>query len=103
MFESVQRDDIAARLRSAAMPPFAASGLALLYFTIYPMLARVPAALFWAVVLVLLAGTVVGAVAILRAVRSERPRGRAIGWLVAAVIVELLCARTLLSLTFPWL
>lgn len=103
MFESVQRDDIAARLRSAAMPPFAAFGLALLYFTIYPMLQRVPATLFWGVVLVLLSGTVAGAVAIVRAVRSERPRGRAIGWLVAALLVEILCARTLLSLTLPWL
>lgn len=103
MFESVQSDDLAARLRSAAMPPFAAFGLALLYFTIYPMLKRVPAALFWTVVLILLAGTVAGAVAIVRTVRRERPRGRAIGWLVAALLVELLCARTLLSLTLPWL
>lgn len=103
MFESIQTEDAAARFRSAAMPPLIAFAIALLYFTVYPLLPRVPALLFWSVVAVLVAGSIGGVVAIAGAVRRERPRARAVAWLVAASLVELLCARTLLALTFPWL
>jgi hypothetical protein len=103
LFESVQVDDGAARFRSAAVPPIAAFAVALLYFTFYPMLGRVPAALFWSVVAILFIGVVAGAIAIVRAVRRERPRGRVLAWCVGAIVVELLCARTFLALALPWL
>jgi uncharacterized membrane protein len=103
LFESLQTDDAAARFRVAAFPPFAAVLLTLLYLTIYPLLGRVPAWLFWSIVLVLLIGTILGGVAIVRAVRSERPRGTTIGWLVCAIVIELACARMFLWLTLPWL
>jgi uncharacterized membrane protein len=103
VFESVRSEDAAARFRSAAFAPLAAFLIALLYFSLYPLLERVPPFLFWTVVLVLFAGVVVGAVAMIREARRERPRGRALAWLIGAVAVELLCARTFLALTFPWL
>ena len=103
MFESVQVDDTAARFRSAAVPPLAAFAITLLYITIFPLLGRVPAALFWSIVALLFIGSVAGAVLIVRAVRRQRPRGRAIAWLIAAMLIELACARTFLALTFPWL
>ena len=62
-----------------------------------------PAALFWSVDAIVLAGAVIGAIAIVRVVRSETIAGSAIGWLVAASLVELLCAGLFLALTFPWL
>jgi hypothetical protein len=92
LFESVRTDDTpAARFRSAALPPVAAVLVTVGYLTVYRLLAHVPAALFWAIV------------AILRAVRRERPRGIALGWLAAAILADLLCARILLWLTLPWL
>ena len=103
MFESIQSDDAAARFRSAAIAPFLAFLLALLYFSLYPLLTRVPAALFWSVVAMLFAGSILGATAIVRELRRQSPRGSAIGWLVAAILIELLCARTCLGLVFPWL
>ena len=103
MFESIQPPDAAARLRAAAVPPLAAFLVALGYFTLYPLLARVPAALFWTIAVVVLAGAVAGVVGIVRVIRGERIRGRAIGWLVLAAAITLVCARLFLSLTFPWL
>jgi uncharacterized membrane protein YecN with MAPEG domain len=103
VFESIPADDASARLRVAAVPPLVVFVLALLYLTVYPLLARVPVALFWIVVLILLAGSVLGAIAIVRAVRRERPRGRALGWLAAAIAIELVCARICLGLILPWL
>lgn len=102
MFESVRSDDAAARIRSAAVPPLAAFLVALAYLTIYPMLTRVPPALFWSVVLVLASGALLGAIAIIREVRRERVRGRAFGWLVAAAAMELMCAWLTVGLVFPW-
>ena len=76
---------------------------ALLYFTLYPMLKRVPPALFWLVVLVLFAGAIGGAVLLVRIVRSEPVRGRAIAWFVAAILLECICAWLALGMVFPWL
>ncbi|MFP5246435.1 MAG: hypothetical protein ACLGH0_07040 [Thermoanaerobaculia bacterium] len=84
------------RLRNAAVAPMAAFLFAQVYFTIYPLLPRVPAALFWFVAAVLLAGVVTGAVLIIRA--AERNV-----WLIAATAAELLCLWQLLSMVVPWL
>jgi hypothetical protein len=100
MFESVQQDDAAARFRAAAVFPLIAILLTLLYLTIYPLLARVPAALFWSVVAVLVLGTAAGAAAL---VRTGRPRGAAVAWFIGSILVELVCARMLLWFTLPWL
>ncbi len=103
MFESVRPPDAAERLRAAAVPPLAAFGLALVYFTIYPSLTRVPPALFWTVDAIVLAGAVGGVLTIARVARRETIRGRAIAWLAAAVLITLVCARLFVALTFPWL
>lgn len=103
MFESVRPPDVGERLRAAAVPPLAAFGLALLYFTIYPALKRVPAALFWSVDAIVLAGAIGGGIAIARVARREKIRGRAIGWLAAAALITLVCARLFLAMTLPWL
>lgn len=103
MFETFAPPDAAARLRSAAVPPFAAFLLAQGYLTFYPFLASVPAWLFWSVDAILLAGTAAGVVQLVRIVRSERIRGVAIGWLVAEAAATLLSGRIFLALTFPWL
>jgi hypothetical protein len=103
LFESVQAETPSARFRSAAFAPLGAVLLTVIYLTVYPLLPRVPAALFWSVVALLLLGTVAGAVAIIRALRNGRPHGTPIGWLVAAVAIELICARLFLWFTFPWL
>lgn len=103
MFESIRADDAAARLRAAALRPFAAFLVALAYLTLYPLFTRVPPWLFWSIAAVLFAGAVLGFASIVRVVRRERIRGRAIAWLLAAIAVELLCARLLLGLVVPWL
>jgi hypothetical protein len=101
VFESVQSDDAAAQFRSAAIAPFAAFLAYLLYLALYPLLGRVPAALFWIMTAILFAGSVFGAIAIIRVFR--RHRGTAFGWFAAAVLVELLCVRTFFAMTVPWL
>jgi hypothetical protein len=103
LFESVQSDDAAARVRSAAIAPLAAGLLYLLYLTVYPLFGRVPAALFWLMTAIQLAGAIGGAIAIIRVVRAHSMRGRAFAWLVGAVIVEVFCARTFLAMAVPWL
>jgi hypothetical protein len=103
MFESVSAESVPERLRNAAVAPMAAFLFAQLYFALYPLFTRVPAALFWSVDAIVLAGAVVGAVAIARVARAESMRGRAAVWLVIAIAVELLCAWLFLALTFPWL
>ena len=103
MFESIQTDDAAARFRAAAVFPLTAILLTLLYLTVVPLLARVPAPLFWSVVAILLLGAIGGAVAIVRVWREDRPRGAAIAWLIGAIVVELACARMFLWFTLPWL
>jgi hypothetical protein len=103
LFESIQTEGAHLRLRNAAFYPLAAFLFAQAYFTVYPLLPRVPAALFWLVAAVLLAGCVSGAVAIARAARGVRLRGLVLGWFIAAMVVELVCVWLFLALTFPWL
>ena len=85
-------------MRAAALPPLIAFLLALLYLAVYPLLGRVPPLLFWMVVLILFAGTAAGAYAIARAATR-----RALGWLIPAVAMELLCAWMFLGMVVPWL
>lgn len=101
--ESVLVEDAASRLRGAAVPPLAAFLLLLGYVTMYPLLGRVPAALFWSVVAVLATGAVAGAVKLVRVIRSEKIRGTAIGWLTGAAALTFACAYMAVTLTFPWL
>ena len=103
MFEAVFRDDASSRLRAAGLPPLASFLAALGYLTIYPTLNRVPAALFWSVVVILAIGAIAGAINILRVLRSEQVRGRAFGWLAGSAVLTLLCAWSAVSMTFPWL
>lgn len=103
MFETIGSEDAAARLRAAAVPPLAGILAALAYLTIYPLFTSVPAWMFWCVALVLLAGAAAGAVLIVRVVRREPIRGRAIAWLIGAIAVDLACARWFLAMTVPWL
>lgn len=103
MFESLERDDAAHRLRNAAVVPAAAFLFAQFYVLLHPLLPRVPAALFWFIVAIVLAGAIAGAVLIVRIVRSERVRGRAAGWFALAVIAELVCLRQFLAFALPWL
>ncbi len=74
--------------------------LTIVYLTVYPLLPRVPAPLFWVVVAVLFLGAVAGGVAIVRALRGG---GSAIGWLMAAMAMELVCVRVFLWFGLPWL
>ena len=85
-------------MRAAALPPLIAFLLALLYLSVYPLLSRVPPPLFWLVVLILFAGTALGLVKIVRAATR-----RALGWLIPAVAMELLCAWMFLGMVMPWL
>ena len=101
--ESLIADDAASRLRGAAVPPLAAFLLTLGYLTLYPLLGRVPAALFWSIVAILAIGAAAGAVRLVRVVRRETLRGRAIGWLAGAGAMTLVCAYLAVTLTFPWL
>ena len=73
------------------------------YFSVYPLLPSVPAALFWFVVAVLFAGVVAGCIALVRVTRAERVRGIALAWLAGAIVVELVCLAQFLSMTVPWL
>ena len=102
MFESIERDDPSRLLRGAGVPPAAALLFALLYLTIYPLLPHVPAALFWLVAAVLLAGATGGLLMIARVVRGNTIRGRAVIWLLGATALALLCARMFLALVVPW-
>lgn len=103
MFESLPVDDTAARIRAAALPPLIAFLLTLVYLTVYPVLGGVPPLLFWSVAAILLGGTILGAIAIVRVLRRERVRGRALGWLTGAIVIELVCARMFLGFAVPWL
>lgn len=102
MFESIRAPDASARLRNGAVPPLAAFLFAQLYFTIYPMFERVPAPLFWSVVVIAFAGAIAGIVQILRTLRAERVRGIALGWLALAVVMTFFTARLAIGLAFPW-
>ena len=105
MFEAFQQPNAVARIRAAAIAPLVAYLLAQLYFSIYPLLDRVPPLLFWSVDAILFLGALAGLVLLIRAlVRHRRElEFRAILWLVATLVIIALCARLFLSLTFPWL
>jgi hypothetical protein len=103
LFESIAGPSVSARLRNAAIPPIAAFLVAQGYVTFYPLLARVPAALFWTIALITGAGAVAGMVMIARVVRRERIRGVAIGWLVAAAGAVYLSGRLFVAMVLPWL
>ena len=102
MFETIA-DSPGVRFRRAALAPVAAFLLTQLYFGFYPVAGTFVPFMFYSVVAVVLAGTLLGAVALVGAFRDERVRGVAAGWAVLAVAAELLCARLLLSLTLPWI
>ena len=76
-----------------------------LYDTLYPLLPRVPAALFLVIVLILLCGAGIGIGGAARlALRHRRELdGRAIAWLVASAIASLFCLRLFVAMTMPWL
>ena len=103
MFESIQTESASARFRGAAFAPLAAFLFAQFFYMLVPLFERVPAALFRSVDVILFAGVVVGAVAIIRVVRSAEIRGLAIAWLIAAILAELLCLWLFLTLAFPGL
>ncbi|HEX8169284.1 MAG TPA: hypothetical protein VF824_01955 [Thermoanaerobaculia bacterium] len=103
MFESLELENASTRLRAAAMFPLLAYVFAQFYFTLYPLLVDVAPWSFWLNDIVLGAGSAAGLVGIAGAVRRERVRGKAIGWLIAACIIEFLCARLFVAITFPWL
>ena len=83
MFESIRPDAPSVRFRSAAAVPLAAFLFAQFFYMLVPLFERVPVALFRSVDVILFAGAAVGAVAIVRVVRSAEIRGLAIAWLIA--------------------
>lgn len=85
--------------------PLAAFLVTQAYFTLYPLLTRVPAALFWSVVIVAIAGAVAGLFSLAGVWRRHRREldGRAIAWLVAAAAATLVCGFVAVSLATPWL
>ena len=85
-------------MRAAALPPLAAFVVAVLYLAVYPLFGSVPALLFWLVVAILFAGAALGLFRILRATSR-----RVLFWLVAAVVMELVCVRVLVGMVLPWL
>jgi len=101
VFESAQLDGAAQRLRSAALAPTIAVLVWLLHRALDPVLYGGPAALAWVVAAILCAGAVAGAIGIGRVALTERIRGRAIGWLVIALLAELLCAHIFVAVAFP--
>ena len=85
--------------------PLGAFLLTQLYYTLYPLLERVPPVLFWTVVFVAAAGVAGGVVRIVAVLRQHRSElnSRAIAWLIAAIVTTLVCAWVALSLAVPWL
>lgn len=92
-------------MRRIALAPLAAFLFELVYLTLVPLLGRVPPALFWLLVLVMLAGTVIGIAGIARLIIAHRAEiaGRVLAWLIAAAAITLVCARAFLALVLPWL
>jgi len=98
VFESVLAESVPQRLRGAAATPMGAYLFAQLCFALFPLFEHIPAAIFWMLEAILLAGAVTGAIAIVRVVRKNPIRGRSIAWLLIAAIAELLCAQLLVAL-----
>lgn len=105
MFESIGERDPAAGARRIAAAPLAAFLIELAYLTLAPLLGRVPPALFWLLVLVMLAGTIAGVAGIVRFVKQHRGKivGRVLAWLIAAAVITIVCGRAFLALILPWL
>lgn len=105
MFEAFEPPTLSARLRALTVIPLGAFLLVQMYFTLAPLLTRVPAWLFWTADFVALAGAAAGLGGALRLTLRHRAevRGLAIAWLMTAVGASIFCARTFLGLTFPWL
>lgn len=105
MFDAFEPPSLSARLRALTVIPIGAFLLVQMYFTLAPLLTRVPALLFWIADFVAFAGAATGLGGALRLTLRHRAemRGLAIAWLVIAVGASILCARTFLGLTFPWL
>ena len=105
LFDAIRPPDAVARIRSTAVAPLAAFIAAQLYFTIYPLLTRVPPALFWTIVAIVFAGACAGLVGATRVVLRHRTDfgAREYAWLLASLAATALCAYLFVSLTFPWL
>lgn len=105
MFETISAPDAPAKFRSAAAVPLAAFLIAQGYYTVYPLFARVPAALFWLIALIVSAGATGGVIGIIRVLRRHHHEldARAFAWLIAAIATTLACAWLAISLTLPWL
>jgi hypothetical protein len=102
VFDSARLPETNVRLRGAAFPPFLGFVLAELALTLQPSLqAREPAAVFWVLAPLVSLGALAGAVLLLRIVITDTIRGRAIGWLLVALVMDYVCARLALAMLFP--
>jgi hypothetical protein len=105
LFDDFRAPDAAAHFRSAAVIPLLAFLVTQGYFTLYPLLTRIPAALFWCVVITAILGAGAGLIRIAGVLRRHRREldGRSIGWLIAAAAATLVCGFVAVSLATPWL
>jgi len=103
LFEEFEDRDPAAAVRRIAAVPLGAFLVEQGYFTLAPFFGRVRPVLFWSIALVLLAGTAIGVIGLLRFVHRHTLDGRLIAWIVVAGAVTLLCGGAFLALSFPWL
>lgn len=102
MFDSARLPETNARLRGAAFPPFLGFVLAELALTVQPSLAaREPPWAFWTLATLVSGAVIAGAVLLVRVAIADSIRGRAIGWLVVALVMEYVCARLALAMLFP--
>lgn len=102
MFDSARLPDTNVRLRGAAFPPFLGFVLAELALTLQPSLqAREPAAVFWSLATLVSLGALAGAVLLVRTAFTSKLRGRAIGWLLVAAVMDYVCARLAIAMIFP--
>jgi hypothetical protein len=104
LFDVFRAPDASAEFRSAALLPLVAFLVTQGYHTVYPLLARVPPALFWSVAFVAIAGAVAGMLRIGVLLRRHRHEldARAVAWLLAAALTTLVCAFVAVSFTAPW-
>jgi hypothetical protein len=104
LFEEITTRSPAAKFRAAATVPIGAFLIAQAYYTLYPLLGHVPAAMFYAIAAILCAGTFGGAIGIVRVLRrhEDELNTSAIAWLLATLLATLLCAWLSLSLIVPW-
>ena len=104
MFETFRAPDLAARLRGAAAAPLIAFVLSECYFSLAPILGRMPAWLFWTVAALTLCGVMAGIALTTRSVvtRPGELDGRAITWLIAAIVAIAICSWRFLAMVVPW-